>query len=428
MFYIITYATHSESYFEILKQSFPDIIVLGYGEKWNGFYDKVQATINFCKSKNPDDIICFVDGFDSVVLSSKEEILKTYKSFNTPLVFSIDKSSYNIIVKYNQDKIFGNCKNKRLNSGLQIGTAKSIIEFWKDITENEDDQSYATKQCNKIDYMKLDVEHKLFYNYSIIDTIDVKNNLIFINNNKQSSCIISSPGNNNINHILSQLNYTNLPDIKIKYKFRILTYFKYYIKEIILAVLIVSIFIYFKNLFFSVNLSLIFFFTFVEYELFVKHIDIMNINKILYLILDFIHLSFFFCLLYLAINIECNVNKLFLLNIIFFINIVFLFFKQFITSIISNKLINKPNCLLTDIGNRISYFFDINQPYEHFSHTGDNNLSCTKGNIFTLIIIVILNMYCLLKINGTSSISKKVLGLGFNTFKQRSSRNYMKKK
>jgi hypothetical protein len=422
MFYIITYSTHSESYFEILKQSCPDIIVIGYGEKWNGFYNKIKSTVNFCKSKNPDDIICVVDGFDSVVLTSKEEILKTYKSFNIPLVFSQDTSSYNILAKYNQDKIFGNCKDKRLNAGLSIGTAKSIIEFWKDIQEKEDDQSYATKQCNKIDYMKLDVEHKLFYNYSSADTIDVKNNLIFINNNKHSSCIISSPGNNNINHILSQLNYTNLPDIKIKYKFRILTYFKYYIKEIILAVLIVSIFIYFKNLFSSVILSLIFFFIFLEYELFVKHIDITNTNKLLYLILDSIHIFLNGFIIYLMINLECNINKLFLLNIIYFINIGFLYFKQFVTSIISNKLIIKPNCVLNDIGHRISYFFDINQSYQHFYHTGDNS-SCMKGNMFTLIIIVILNMYCLLKINGNSSNSKTDY-----TSKQKSIRNYIKKK
>lgn len=36
MFYIATYATHSERYFEILKD-YPDIIILGYGKKMERF-------------------------------------------------------------------------------------------------------------------------------------------------------------------------------------------------------------------------------------------------------------------------------------------------------------------------------------------------------------------------------------------------------
>ena len=42
---IITYATHEERYFSILKESCPDIVVLGHGKKWNGFKDKVLATV-----------------------------------------------------------------------------------------------------------------------------------------------------------------------------------------------------------------------------------------------------------------------------------------------------------------------------------------------------------------------------------------------
>ena len=117
MFYIITYATHSSGYFELLKQSCPDIIILGWGEKWNGFGDKIKATVEFCKTKKPDDIVCCIDGFDSIVLTSKEEIYKKYKSFNIPLIFSNGASSSSIFVKYIQDKLFGKCKSKRLNAG-----------------------------------------------------------------------------------------------------------------------------------------------------------------------------------------------------------------------------------------------------------------------------------------------------------------------
>ena len=143
MFYIVTYATHSQTYFEILKQSCPDMIVLGWGEKWNGFNDKIKGTVAFCKSKKPGDIVCFVDGFDSVVLTSKDDILKRYKSLDSPLVISQAGVAPSIMGKYLQDKLFGKCNDQRLNSGLYMGTAESIVDFWGEMQDQDDDQTNA---------------------------------------------------------------------------------------------------------------------------------------------------------------------------------------------------------------------------------------------------------------------------------------------
>ncbi len=426
MFYIITYATHSERYFELLKQSCPDIIVLGYGEKWNGFNDKVKATINFCKSKQKDDIICFVDGFDSVVLTSKEEILEKYKSFDVPLVFSSGASSSSIFVKYTQDKLFGKCKHKRLNSGLFMGTSKSIIDFWKDIQEKEDDQTYATKQCKKIDYMTIDNEHKLFYNYSSADTINIKNNSLFVNSSKLSTSIISCPGNNNINSILSQLKYTNLPEIKYDFKYRLSTYATAFIKEFIIALLIVGIFIYFKNIAYSIIISLLLFFSFIEYELYIKHMDISKTNKLLYLILDAIHISVTLFILWIIINVDCSIQKLLLINIFYFIIIAcFFYFKRCFITIISNKLLNNENNTWNSPNDRISYFFVMDKPYEKII-TDNKKISnlWMNGNIVTISAIILFNMYCLWKISTGASCIKPT---GFGIFKQVSNRKYIKK-
>lgn len=413
MIYIVTYATHSERYFELLKQSCPDIIILGDGKPWNGFSDKVEATIEFCKSKKPEDIICFVDGFDSVILSSKEEILEKYRSFNIPLVFSEAATASTIMVKYLQDKIFGKCKDDRLNSGLFIGTAKSIIDFWEDIQFMEDDQVYATHKCNKITYMKIDKEHKIFYNYAPADTINVKNNALFINNNKIATSIISCPGNNNINHILSQLNYKNLPDIQYDFKYRITTYGKHFIDEILLAILIVGIFIYFKNIPFSIRLSFVIFCLFLEYELFIKHIDVTNINKFLYLMIDFMHVFITFFILYFLVNFECNIQKLLILNIFYFIIIAcFFYFKRCVITIISNNLINKTNSPWTPPYDRFVYFFDINRSYEKKCSENKNTSEIwMNGNLTVITIVILLNIYCLWKINtGSSCIPKSGYG------------------
>ena len=97
------------------------------GKPWNGFQDKVWATVNYCK-QHPHEIICFIDGFDSIVLQN--ELLARYESFETPLVMS-HAGSQSVTSKYIQDKLFGKCKEERLNSGMYIGTSESIVSFWE---------------------------------------------------------------------------------------------------------------------------------------------------------------------------------------------------------------------------------------------------------------------------------------------------------
>ena len=302
MFYIVTYATHSQSYFEILKQSCPELVVLGFGEKWTGFHDKVNSTLKFCESKQPDDLVCFVDGFDSVVLASKEEILEQYKSLEAPLVISKDTTTTWIGDQYFQDKVFGKCQSKVLNSGLYMGTAKSIIEFWKEMQIGDDDQTYATQKCNKIDYSKIDSECKLFYNYSSADKLVVKNNSLYVNDRR--TCIISSPGNHSINPLLKQLNYKNLPDIQLDLKYRLSTYAKHFVHEIVVLAMIVGAFVYFKNAALSVFLSSVLVVALLQYEVGVKHMDIPIAQKLLYTTVHFAQALAAFYILYLGFKIE----------------------------------------------------------------------------------------------------------------------------
>ena len=128
--YIVTYATHEEGYFSLLKKSCPDLIVLGMNTKWNGFYGRVKEIVNFCKTVNENDIICHVDGFDSVVLCNKEKIKEKFLESKSNILFSSLRNPSNIIIKYLQDKLFSSCKGEKLNAGLYIGYAKNIIDFF----------------------------------------------------------------------------------------------------------------------------------------------------------------------------------------------------------------------------------------------------------------------------------------------------------
>ena len=159
MLYIVTYATHSNKYIETLKESCPDLIILEDTDS------KINEIIKFCKSKKKDDIICVIDSFNIVVLSSKSEIEEKFNSLNCDLCFSKDIVPKTILEKYIQYKSLNKYNRSDLNSSMYIGKAHSIINFW-----NSNSKNY-----------KIDVD-----------------NIIF------NSCIITSPE-------------TDVPDIKSKF-------------------------------------------------------------------------------------------------------------------------------------------------------------------------------------------------------------------
>ena len=413
MLYIVTYATHSERYFEILK-NYPEIIVLGWGKKWNGFYDKVNATVEFCKSKKDDDIVLFVDGFDSVIIESTDTILQKYKSLNTTLVFSKGGKSPNVIGKYIQDKLFGTCNDIRLNSGLYIGTVLSIINFWIDFNINDDDQRYATEKCNKYDYITIDVNNVLFYNYSTVDKINITNHRIIINDNSNITSIISAPNNNNMNDILTQLGYVDLPTIKYNNYYRILSYFKYFISEIILFLLLIGVYFCFKNKFIYIIIFLSVLCVFLEYQLYVKYLDISIISKIILIILDFIHLWIILIVIWFLLNLDCNIIKLLLLNtIMIFIITFFMYFKRCIISLISEYLENTKSKPWKSF-DRLFYLFNTDKLYYKLYNENYKLEYLTNrwlnGNKLFYTLACILNIYCLWKIYTKQKciINKKI--------------------
>lgn len=226
MFYLITYATHDERYFKFLKNRVHK--VLGFGKPWNGFHDKVKAVVEFCESVEPDDIVCFIDGFDSMILGTDQEILAAYKALGQDLVFSLEKTmNYTLLTKYSMSKNFGECIENRLNSGLYIGNAQSIAEFWTDMKPGQDDQRYA---CVKNPFV--DRDNRLFYNFSKLDKDVTRDADGFIYKGQKKVLIIGMPGNENIRS-----------DVVVKHKYmRILkAYAKNYVPEILLVCVLIYV-------------------------------------------------------------------------------------------------------------------------------------------------------------------------------------------
>jgi len=94
--HLVTVATHSERYLPVLEKQSRDknieLVKLGIGKKYIGHFMKDLEMIEYLKSDNvnDDDIVAFVDGFDTLLLSEKDEIVQKFKDFNCQLLLSIE--------------------------------------------------------------------------------------------------------------------------------------------------------------------------------------------------------------------------------------------------------------------------------------------------------------------------------------------------
>ncbi len=80
--YVVTVATKSDGYYEILKQSCIrngcKLITLGFGEKWGGFVWKYKKLREFINTIKLDDIVVFVDHIDI--------FMERYKKFDKSII------------------------------------------------------------------------------------------------------------------------------------------------------------------------------------------------------------------------------------------------------------------------------------------------------------------------------------------------------
>jgi hypothetical protein len=165
--HIITYATHNEGLFDKLinNEYNINVIVLGFGEKWNGFMDKMIYFYEYIKTLPENDIVFFIDGFDSYINQPLHIIKERFLSFNKNIVLSGDKSSY---ISY---LLFGTCyDNMNANSGLYSGYNKSIQELLEYIIQtnySKDDQRNLNEACKYfMNDIIIDSEKLLFHNLS----------------------------------------------------------------------------------------------------------------------------------------------------------------------------------------------------------------------------------------------------------------------
>ena len=175
------------------------------------------------------------------------------------------------------------------------------------------------------------------------------------------------------------------------------------INTLIVCTIILSFFIlsptsHFTNLLILLLLSIIC--VFIEYDTFFKKQNINHYNKVLYLILDYIHVFIFLCVMYLisiTIKSNCNLNYLFLLNIFVLITLLlFFYFKGCVITLIMYKIIDIKNWV--NPIDRIKYILGIDKNYNMKYKKNRNTVNdWINGQYLFVSVVLILNIYCFFK-------------------------------
>jgi len=143
-------------------------------DSWNGYFDKIKYTKELIKDINDNDIVCFIDAYDVLSLSSELEIIKKFKDYNCELLMGSELNCYPECYKNLYPKSNNMSNYNYVNSGGYIGykyaiwnlmTAKTDNEI-EQICKNGTDQAYFKEYyiSNFSDKVKIDYGQKIFQN------------------------------------------------------------------------------------------------------------------------------------------------------------------------------------------------------------------------------------------------------------------------
>jgi len=136
---------------------------LGWGQKWQGFAWKFELMKECLRSLKRDEIVCFVDGYDVVVLEDAATIegkfMKAINRDTSKILISKEQYSHNGfengILSYLQSFVFTKCKSEYINSGTYIGTTSTLLRIFEGIcnefkcSPKADDQRLLQDYCVK---------------------------------------------------------------------------------------------------------------------------------------------------------------------------------------------------------------------------------------------------------------------------------------
>lgn len=209
----IIYATHSERYYPALIESYhkfgAEYVVLGYGERWTDYLQKMKSILNHLKDQcDPQEVICVMDGFDTILVRSPVEMESTFRETHDKLIFSRTEVMRLFYSLHWHNTSF-------LNAGSYIGYAGNIIYLIETVLETHqsgyfNDQRLFGKWMvkNQDPGYRVDVDNVFFLNVSIH-----KPNMTIMK--RRRPFVIGGPGYANLQPFID---HVGIPFEKLQYQ------------------------------------------------------------------------------------------------------------------------------------------------------------------------------------------------------------------
>lgn len=193
--YIVTVATEIKYYMKYLIQTVKnngnELIILGLGEKWQGFNWRNKLILNYISKLDDDDILCFIDGYDVLCVKNLNTLIDKFEFIKNREQCKIIVGHENILSINNK---IGNFLlfNSSINAGTYICKIKDLKVILTSILkinklDNSDDQVLLIKysmnnpkhvysdinselfltlidSCNQIDLSNIIIDNKIIYN------------------------------------------------------------------------------------------------------------------------------------------------------------------------------------------------------------------------------------------------------------------------
>lgn len=176
----VTYASHGgrdDRFCRAVESSIRhkfDLVILGWGVKWQGLSQKLDAAHAFAAALPPGDVILFTDAFDVMFTGSSEDILTAFLAEKAPIIFSAECGCWPHVIedvnvclhKYPSSPT----PYRYLNSGTWIGYAKEATEMLAEVirgagnnfAQANDQKLVADMYISGKHGIKLDFYNKLF--------------------------------------------------------------------------------------------------------------------------------------------------------------------------------------------------------------------------------------------------------------------------
>lgn len=275
--YAVTVATHNEGYFDALikscKNNDIDLVVLGFGDKWQGYSFKFLLMKRLLDTlQNDNDILIFLDAFDVIATQHSSVIKKRFLEMDTDILISTEQKCGAYLIEYGRRRAFGDVK-VQINSGCYMGYVGALKQMFSYICQkyhcykpefsNLNDQYLLTSICNDNNVflkhlrIKYDTSSYIFYTIKLPQTFIefvtrthkfrlesedtyVKSNRLYIFETNMSPCFVHGNGNVNMDDLTHLYHLPSPSKKRSMYMFNALLHFSSFFK---IELFVISVFI-----------------------------------------------------------------------------------------------------------------------------------------------------------------------------------------